>query len=130
MKMIVKSRFFIFLALLIGGCDKQIYINGIESSSWPNVENPYYSISISYNSELYLINHINGQTENIPVYTTKFSRIITNRIKFSNDGRFLLIPVFIDNLFDENNQYYLNIWDIKNHVFLKKVSIKKDLIFF
>lgn len=121
-------RLFILFALLLGGCNEHLYLEGIESSSWPNADNPYYSISIGADSQVSLKNHKTGQKEDIPFFTRKFSQPITNRIRFSKDGKFLLIPVRTDNLFDEKADYSLNIWDIENHVLFKKVSISGELI--
>jgi hypothetical protein len=124
----MKTRFLVLLALLLGGCNERLYHEGIENSSWPNADNPNYTVSIGKDSQVYLINHKTGQKEELPFFTRKLSHPITDRIRFSKDGKFLLIPVWTDNPFLENSNYSLSIWDIENHVLFKKVSISGKLI--
>lgn len=124
----MKFKLFVLMALLLGGCNERLYREGLASSSWPSTLSPQYSVFIGTDSQVFLINHSANQKEPLPFFTRKFSHPISDSIRFSKDGKFLLIPIVKDNISAEKSDYYLAIWDIEKHIIFKEISIHRELI--
>jgi len=125
----MKASLFILLALLLSGCSDHIYRESLETSSWPNIDNPKFSIFIGSDSQVFLLYHESNTKEALPFFTRKLSHLVVQRIRFTKNGKFLLIPIAKDALFSsEKSIYSLAVWNIENHSLVKEVDISGELI--
>lgn len=125
---VMRISIFLWLTLLLSGCNESLYLEGTALPSWPNTLTPRYSVSIGTDSQVFLINHTTSQKEALPFFARKFSRPDAEKIRFSKDGHYLLVPIIKDALTPDGNDYYLAIWDIEKHAAIREIQIQRELI--
>ena len=119
---------FLLLLMFLAGCSEQLYRDGVESLHWPSIGEARYSLSIGSDSQVSLRDHRTGKVTALPFLARKLSAPITSRIRFSRDGRFLMVPVRKDDIMGGDPSYFLEFWDIDAGLIAKEVAIRRSLL--
>lgn len=107
---------------------RNLYRNGLPKDYWPLNGERQFSIRVDSYSRITLHDHAAGRPVELPTSATKLSWPIRGSIRFSQDGRYLLIPYEKTEFSIEAKSYFLRVWDIRKGAFIRKVRIKKSLL--
>ena len=116
------------LLLLLAGCTEYLYRDGVEAARWPLHGETRYSLRFGMDSQVYLLDHRNNRETPLPFFTRKLSKPLTEKIRFSRDGRLLMVPVRNTFEFTSQSTLVLKVWDIEGHRLLKTAPISEELL--
>jgi hypothetical protein len=107
---------------------RNLYRKGVQKNHWPPEGEQRYSFRLDSYSRITLHDHRTGRPVELPISANKLSWPIRDSIRFSQDGRFLLIPCEKTEFSVEAKSYFLQVWDIRKGDIVRKVRIKKSLL--
>jgi len=107
---------------------RNLYRKGLQKDHWPPEGEQRYSFRVDSYSRIILHDHRTGRPVELPISAHKLSWPIRDSIRFSRDGRYLLIPCEKTEFSMEAKSYFLQIWDISKGAFVRKVRIEKNLL--
>lgn len=107
---------------------RNLYRNGLQKDYWPLNGERQFSIRVDSYSRITLHDHGTGRSVELPTSATKLSWPIRHSIRFSQDGRYLLIPYEKTEFSIEAKSYFLRVWDIRKGAFIRTVRIKESFL--
>ena len=124
--MALKIRYVWLVVLLLTGCTEHLYKEGIEATYWPLAGEKRYSLRLGPDAQVHLFDHRSNRESPLPFYTRKLSTPVIEHIRFSRDGRLLMVPTRNTFILDKS-PLKLKVWDIEGNRLLKTISIDEDL---
>lgn len=107
---------------------RNLYRKGLQKDHWPPEGEVRYSFRVDSYSRIALQDHRTGRPTELPTNATKLSWPIRDSIRFTQDGRFLLIPYEKTEFSMEAKTHFLRVWDIRKGAFIRKVRLTESFL--